>query len=273
MVSHARDTAPHPGPDRSQGACEEHETLDRVRTHAGEAVQDLRDGRLGSAIESAAEIVDAVRPRLRGWLHAAAFPLVVLAGLALVATTPTERGRIGVAIFVATAALLFGTSALYHRGRWRPSAHRLLKRLDHANIFLIIAGTYTAFAMTLLPSGQARTLLAIMWVCASAGVVFKVCWVSAPRWLSTPIYIGLGWVAIFYVEPFYRSGGALVLGLIVAGGVLYTLGGIVYGLRRPDPSPRLFGFHEIFHALTIAAFAAHFAAAAVVVSSGAALQA
>lgn len=244
-----------------------------VRTQAEDAIHDLRDGRLGSALETAAEIVDVVRPRLRGWLHAGAFPLVILAGLGLVAATPTLRGRVGMAVFVATASLLFGTSALYHRGRWRAGAHKVLRRLDHANIFLIIAGTYTAFALTLLPGGQASTLLVIMWIAALGGVIFKVCWVSAPRWLSTPIYIALGWVAIFYIGPFYRAGGALVLGLIVLGGVLYTLGGVVYGLKRPDPSPRWFGFHEIFHALTIAAFTAHFIAAVIIVASGSALPA
>lgn len=237
-------------------------TADRVRSHAEDAVDDLREGRLADALDSAGHIVDAVRPHLRGWLHAGAFPLVVLFGLALVTATPTLRGRIGMAIFVATACLLFGTSALYHRGRWTPGARKLLRRFDHANIFLIIAGTYSAFALALLPDGQARTLLLIMWISAVAGVLFKVFWVGAPRWLSTPIYIALGWVAVFYIEPFYRAGGALVLALIVLGGVLYTLGGIVYALRRPDPNPRWFGFHEIFHSLTIAAFAAHFAAAA-----------
>ncbi|NYE02232.1 hemolysin III [Kineosphaera limosa] len=234
-----------------------------MRSHAEATVEDLRDGRFGDALDNAGHIVDAVKPHLRGWLHAGTFPLVLLSGLALVAATPTQRGRIGMAIFVATACLLFGTSALYHRGRWRPGAHKLLKRLDHANIFLIIAGTYSAFALTLLPPGQARTLLAIMWIAALGGVLFKVFWVSAPRWLSTPIYIALGWVAVFYIEPFYAAGGALVLALIILGGVLYTLGGVVYALRRPDPWPRWFGFHEIFHSLTIAAFAAHFVAAAI----------
>lgn len=230
-----------------------------------------REGRVGSALETAAELVGSVKPKLRGWLHAGAFPFIVLAGLALVAATPTARGRVGVAVFVGTACLLFGTSALYHRGTWSPGAGKLLRRLDHANIFLIIAGTYTAFALTLLPAAQARTLLAIMWICALGGVLFKVFWVGAPRWLSTPIYIALGWVAIFYVGPFYSAGGALVLGLIVLGGVLYTLGGVVYGLKRPDPSPRWFGFHEIFHAFTIAAFAAHFVAVVLVVAAGAAV--
>ncbi len=253
-----------PGTDSVEGSDVMTDTRDRD--------DDQRSGPIEAVIDTAADIVGSVKPKLRGWLHAGTFPFIVLAGLALVAATPTLRGRVGVAIFVGTACLLFGTSGLYHRGRWSPSTSKLLRRLDHANIFLIIAGTYTAFATTLLAPDQARTLLAIMWVSALAGVVFKVFWVGAPRWLSTPIYIGLGWVAIFYVGPFYQAGGALVLALIVLGGVLYTLGGVVYGLRRPDPSPRWFGFHEIFHSFTIAAFASHFAAVVLVVTSGAAIR-
>lgn len=225
------------------------------------------DSALDSAVEAARSAVETVKPRLRGWLHAGMFPLVVIAGFALVTATPSLRGRIGIAVFACTASLLFGTSALYHRGTWTPPVHALLRRLDHANIFLIIAGTYTAFALTLLPDSQARTLLTVMWIGAIAGVVFKVFWLSAPRWLATPIYVALGWVAIFYLQPLYAAGGALVLALIIAGGVLYTLGAVVYGFKRPDPSPRWFGFHEIFHAFTIVAFLAHFAAAALTVAT------
>jgi hemolysin III len=132
----------------------------------------------------------------------------------------------------------------------------VLKRLDHANIFLIIAGTYTPFAVVLLPEGPARTLLWIVWSGALAGVAFRVLWVGAPRWLYVPVYVALGWVAVAYLPQFADAGPA-VLALVVAGGLLYTAGGVVYGLRRPDPSPRWFGFHEVFHALTIVAFAAH----------------
>lgn len=237
-----------------------------VTAALGSALESAR-GSLESAAEAATDIVDAVRPRLRGWLHAGLFPLVVIAGLVLVAATPTARGRTGVAIFVGTACLLFGTSALYHRGRWTPGVHTILRRLDHANIFLIIAGTYTAFALTLLPQAQATVLLWTMWIGAAAGVIFKVVWVGAPRWLSTPLYVALGWVALFYIQPLYHFGGGLVIGLIAAGGVLYTLGALVYGFKRPDPSPRWFGFHEIFHAFTVAAFVAHFAAASIAVAT------
>ncbi|GAA1807959.1 MAG: hemolysin III family protein [Actinobacteria bacterium] len=207
--------------------------------------------------ESAAALVQQLKPRLRGWLHLVAFPLTVIAGIVLVALAPAGRGRIACAIFAATAAILFGTSALYHRGHWSPSRERLLKRIDHSNIFLIIAGSYTPFAVLLLPHEQAKVLLAIVWSGALLGVAFRVFWVGAPRWLYTPAYIALGWTAVFYLPDFAVRGGAAVLTLVIVGGVLYTLGGIVYGIKRPNPLPRWFGFHEVFHALTVAAFTVH----------------
>jgi hemolysin III len=200
----------------------------------------------------------AVKPRLRGWLHAGTFPVSVAAGAVLVTLAPSGRARLSTFVFAVTASLLFGVSALYHRGHWSPRAHALLKRLDHANIFLIIAGTYTPFAVLLLPSRPARVLLWIIWIGAMAGVLFRVAWVQAPRWLYVPVYVGLGWVAVAFLPDFLRNGGIAVLVLVIAGGVLYTLGGVVYGLKRPDPSPRWFGFHEVFHALTILAFVTHY---------------
>ena len=206
------------------------------------------------------DVIANVKPKLRGWLHAGTFPLVVAAGIVLVALAPDRAARISSAIFMVTAALLFGTSALYHRGTWSPRTTVLLKRFDHSNIFLIIAGSYTPFAALLLPSDRARTLLWIVWAGAIAGVFFRVIWVGAPRWLYTPVYIALGWVAVIYLPDFYRSGGVALLTLIIVGGGLYTAGAVIYALKRPDPSPRWFGFHEIFHACTVAAFAVHYIA-------------
>jgi hemolysin III len=199
----------------------------------------------------------AVRPQLRGWLHAGTFPLSVAAGIVLVVLSPGTHIRASTAVFAITASLLFGVSAIYHLRRWSPRMHAVLQRLDHANIFLIIAGTYTPFSVLLLPAGKARTLLWVVWTGALVGVAFRVLWVGAPRWLYVPVYMALGWVAVAYLPHFLRAGGLTVLVLVIVGGVLYTLGGVVYGLRRPDPSPRWFGFHEVFHALTVAAFAAH----------------
>lgn len=213
------------------------------------------------------DVIATVKPKLRGWLHAGTFPLVVAAGIVLVALAPDRAARISSAIFMVTAALLFGTSALYHRGTWSPRTNVLLKRFDHSNIFLIIAGSYTPFAALLLPSNRARTLLWIVWAGAIAGVLFRVVWVHAPRWLYTPVYIALGWVAVIYLPDFYRSGGAVLLTLIIVGGGLYTAGAVIYALKRPDPSPRWFGFHEIFHACTVAAFAVHYIAVSFAVYS------
>ena len=207
----------------------------------------------------------AVKPKLRGWLHAVMFPISLVAGIALVATAPTQAGRISSAIFAATASLLFGTSALLHRGSWSPRTEALLRRMDHANIYLIIAGTYTPFAVLALPQAEGRILLLIIWTGALAGVVFRVFWVGAPRWLTTTLYVVVGWVAIFFLPGLVEGAGVAAVALIFIGGILYTLGAVVYATKRPNPSPGTFGFHELFHALTIAAFAAHYLAVWLVV--------
>ncbi len=217
------------------------------------------------AVESAGDLVDNLvdqaKPHLRGWLHLGMVPVSIAAAVILVGLAPGTLERVAALAFGVTAVLLFGTSATYHRGRWSPAVTAVLKRWDHANIFLIIAGTYTPFAVMLLPPGQARTLLWVVWAGAVAGVVFRVFWLTAPRWLYTVVYVALGWVAVFFLGPFWRSGGPLIVTLIAAGGLLYTAGAVVYGLKRPNPSPRWFGFHEVFHAFTVAAFSSHWAAA------------
>ena len=209
--------------------------------------------------EEAHAIAEEVKPHLRGWLHAVAFPLAVAGGIALVVSARTLRERIGLAVFTVTAAQLLGTSATFHRGSWSPGTARLLNRLDHVGIYFIIAGSYTAFALIVLP--DPGSLLVIVWLGALIGATAKVFWMHAPRWMTTGSYLALGWVAVFYLQPLYRHGGPVVLGLIVAGGLLYTIGAVVYGTRRPNPSPRWFGFHEVFHAFTLLALTAHGVAA------------
>ncbi|MZE78399.1 PAQR family membrane homeostasis protein TrhA [Streptomyces xinghaiensis] len=199
-----------------------------------------------------------VKPRLRGWLHAGMFPAVLISGVFLTALADTDPGRIACAVFTLTACLLFGVSALYHRGNWGPRANAVLRRLDHANIFLIIAGTYTPLTILLLPDGTRETLLWAIWAAALIGIAFRVFWVGAPRWLYTPCYIAMGWAAVFFLPDFLREGGIAVLLLVIAGGLLYSAGGVIYALQRPNPSPRFFGFHEVFHSLTLAAFVAHY---------------
>lgn len=234
-----------------------------------EALRDNVEGVVGEAREAAQEFAQHVKPRLRGWLHAGMAPVALLAGMVLIVLAPSRNGRITAAVFTVTAFMLFATSAVYHRGSFSPRMTDLLKRLDHSNIFLIIAGSYTPFAL-LLPRAQAMTMLIIVWSGAIAGVLFRVFWLGAPRWLYVPIYVALGWVAVFYLGPLWTHGGATVLALIVTGGLLYTLGALVYGIKRPNPSPRWFGFHEIFHALTILAFVSHYIAATIVLHRGAA---
>ncbi|NBM16268.1 hemolysin III family protein [Streptomyces sp. GC420] len=204
--------------------------------------------------------MEPLKPRLRGWLHAGMVPASLIACIVLMSLARTPRATAACAVFSVSAWLLFGTSAVYHRGTWGPRGEAVLRRLDHANIFLIIAGTYTPLTVLLLPSGQRTVLLWVVWAGALAGIAFRVLWVDAPRWLYTPCYIALGWAAVFYLPGFWRAGGAAMVALIVAGGLLYSAGAVVYALKRPDPSPRWFGFHEVFHAFTVAAFATHYAA-------------
>ena len=207
--------------------------------------------------------MNPVKPRLRGWLHAGMTPVALVCGIVLVALSPPEY-RWAAALYSLTAVMLFGVSALYHRFNWSPRAHSLLKRFDHSNIFLIIAGSYTPFAVVLLAPDQARTLLLLVWGGAVAGVLFRVFWVGAPRWLYVPIYIALGWVAVFYLPAFWQAGGPAVVILLAAGGLFYSVGAVVYALKRPNPSPTWFGFHEIFHALTLAGFTTQYIAVSMV---------
>ncbi len=218
-------------------------------------------GRVGERLE---QIGDTVKPRLRGWLHAGAFPLVLAAGIVLVALAPTAPARVAAAVYAVASALLFGVSAAYHRGRWSPRTREWLRRFDHSNIYLLIAGTYTPIALLALEGATRVAVLAVVWAGALIGMLFRVLWIGAPRWLYTPLYIVLGWVAAFVLPPLLDGVGVAGVVLVAVGGVLYSLGGLVYGLRRPDPSPRWFGFHEVFHAFTVAAYVAQYIAVSLV---------
>ena len=220
---------------------------------------------LGHVRENVAHKVAEVKPKFRGWLHLGVVPLTVAAGIVLIALSPTAATRVGSSVFVASALVLFACSAIYHRGTWSPRTWDVLRRLDHSNIFLLIAGSYTPFTLIFLDGTAQVVLLATVWGGAILGVVFRVFWIHAPRWLHTPIYIALGWAAVFFLPQFAegvsRTGvgvGIAVLVLVAVGGILYTLGGVVYGFRRPDPWPSWFGFHEVFHTLTILAFVSHY---------------
>jgi hemolysin III len=235
--------------------------VDRARDRGRDAVRDRFDNFAGAVSETLAE----VKPKLRGWLHAGSVPLILAAGVVLIWLAPEGRAKIGAIAFMASALLLFGTSAVYHRGTWGPRAHAVLKRWDHSNIFLLIAGSYTPFSLLLLHGTSRVLLLSVVWSGAILGVLFRVFWNNAPRWLYVPIYIALGWAAVFFLPSFFDGATSLGLGLGIAiftlicvGGALYTLGGVVYGFKRPDPWPRWFGFHEVFHSFTVLAFVAHY---------------
>jgi hemolysin III len=206
----------------------------------------------------------AERPRLRGWLHVWAFAASAVAGIALVSVAGTTRGgtvAAATSVYALTVSLLFGTSAVYHRVTWpTPTRRALMARVDHSMIFLFIAGTYTPFALLAMPARTGRTVLVVVWAGAVSGALLKTIWIAAPRWLTVPIYVALGWVALFVVPDLLGHGGVATLVLLFAGGVIYTAGGLVYALRRPDPAPRVFGYHEVFHLATVIAATCHMVA-------------
>ena len=209
------------------------------------------------------DIAAAVKPRLRGTLHAITAPLALVAGVVLVVLSPTTTAKVSTAVFGVTAVLLFGCSAVYHRGNWSPRTTGVLRRLDHSNIFLLIAGTYTPLAALLLPRETAAVLLTVVWAGALAGILARVFWLGAPRWFYVPVYIALGWVAVWFMPDFWTLGSPAIVWLVAAGGLAYTLGAVVYATKWPNPSPRWFGFHEIFHVGTVIGYVCHFVAVAI----------
>ena len=207
-----------------------------------------------------------LKPKLRGWLHLGTAPLTLAAGIVLVVLAPTASTKVAAAVFTGSALVLFSVSAIYHTGTWSPRTWAFLRRFDHANIFLLIAGSYTPFSVLLLRGNERVALLSTVWAGAVLGVLFRVFWTDAPRWLYVPIYIALGWAAVFFIPAFLDGAtaiggvglGVAIFTMIVVGGALYTFGGVVYGFKRPNPWPRWFGFHEVFHTFTILAFVSHY---------------
>jgi hemolysin III len=217
-----------------------------------------------SQIQNAAS---AIKPRLRGVSHQWAFFASLVAGITLVAAAHSDRARLALTIYAASVAALFGTSAIYHRVNWRSlSARRWMKRLDHSMIFLLIAGTYTPFSLLELKGATATAILVAVWAGAGLGIILNLAWIDAPKWLTAAVYIALGWVAVAAFPQLISNLGLLGTGLLGLGGVLYTAGAVVYALRRPDPIPTVFGYHEVFHALVIAAAAVQYGVIALGVS-------
>jgi hemolysin III len=219
-----------------------------------------RQSRDGSTDSPLTEVLAVVKPRLRGWLHAGMAPLALAAGVVLISLAATPAGVVGGAVFLTASVLLFGTSGVYHRGTWGTRGQAILRRMDHSNIYVFIAATYTPLALILLDGPSRVVLLIVSWSAAVAGLCFRLLWLSAPRWLYTVLYIVMGWTALGWLGAFYQAGGLAIVILILAGGICYTLGAIVYARKRPNLSPTWFGYHEIFHVGTIAGFVCHYLA-------------
>ncbi|MFV0495669.1 PAQR family membrane homeostasis protein TrhA [Mycobacterium sp.] len=226
--------------------------------HPGDVANTVADAHL-PLLADARRTPDEVKPSWRGWIHAATFPIAIALGVVLVTLADGTAAKASTAVFFASSLLLFGVSALYHRINWSPGVKRTFKRLDHANIFLLIAGTYTPMAVLGLPWPKSIILLSIVWVGAALGIGFRVFWVGAPRWLYVPLYVLLGWAAMMYLLDFFAAVPVSMI-LVLAGGIFYTVGAVFYGLKRPNPLPGVFGFHELFHACTLLAFLSHWTA-------------
>ncbi len=200
-----------------------------------------------------------LKPTWRGWIHAGTFPVAIALGVILIVLADGVAAKVSSAVFVLSSLLLFGISALYHRFDWGLQTKKLLKRLDHANIFLLIAGSYTPITVLALPQDKAILLLCLVWGGALLGIGFRVFWIGAPRWLYVPLYVILGWAAVMFIVDFFHANAAMMI-LIIVGGLCYTVGAVFYALKWPNPFPGKFGFHEIFHTLTLLAFLCHWTA-------------
>jgi hemolysin III len=211
---------------------------------------------------SAGSALLPAKPRLRGWLHFWAFVVSFATGATLIASAALEgtRAAVGTSVYALTVSLLFGTSALYHRRTWAERGRAVMKRLDHSMIFIFIAGTYTPFALLALPRTLGIVILSVVWSGALVGVLIRQAWIRAPRWITIPPYIALGWVAIFVLPELLRHVGVASLVLLLVGGVIYSIGAVAYASQRPDPWPKTFGYHEVFHLCTIVAAICHYVA-------------
>jgi len=205
------------------------------------------------------QVEPETKPTWRGWIHTGVLPLAIAGGIVLIVVADGLVAKVAAAVFFAGSVLLFGTSAIYHRFNWSPKVKLALKRFDHANIFLLIAGSYTPITLLALPQNKGLILIIAIWAVALLGIGFRVFWISAPRWLYVVIYIAMGWAAVVYLPEFLEANLAMML-LILIGGLLYTLGAVFYAMKRPNPFPGHFGFHEIFHTFTVLAFMCHWAA-------------
>jgi hemolysin III len=216
-------------------------------------------------LANAASAESAVKPLLRGVLHQGAFVAALIVAPLVLVSADGSRARIAAAVFALSVVGCFGVSALYHRPTWTPSVRRWMRRADHAGVYLLIAGTYTPVALLVLDGTLGRVILTIVWAGALAAILLKFVWLDAPKWVAAAIGLALGWVAVVALPQLADRLEVTALTLLIAGGLLYSLGAIVYACRKPDPVPHVFGYHEVFHALTIAAAACQYVAIAIFV--------
>jgi hemolysin III len=208
---------------------------------------------------AAADATVDIKPSWRGWIHAGTFPVAVVVGIVLIVVAEGAAAKWAAVVFMTSSLLLFGNSAIYHRFEGSPKIKATLKRIDHANILLLIAGTYTPLATLALPPEKGALLLYLVWGGALLGILFRVFWINAPRWLYVALYLVLGWAAVMYMGDLLAANVTMML-LVIIGGLLYTGGAIVYAMKKPNPWPGHFGFHEIFHVCTVLAFLCHWTA-------------
>jgi hemolysin III len=248
------------------------ERLGSARDEAAErfgAARDAAGKQVAAARETAALAAHAAanklsqKPRLRGVSHQWAFFVSLGAGAALVLAASGTTAVIAMSIYAFSLSAMLGTSALYHRVTWTPEVRQWMRRLDHTMIFVFIAGTYTPFALLVMHGTLANVVLIMVWAMAVGGLILNLVWINAPYWVTSVIYLGTGWVAIVSLPQLWDEIGPVGVGLIALGGALYTAGAVIYARRKPDPRPQVFGYHEIFHVLVIAAAAIQYVAVAV----------
>lgn len=205
------------------------------------------------------DILYKVKPKLRGWIHLVTAPLILVVAIVLLALAPTLAARLTTLVFMVSALQLFTVSAIYHLGTWTVRTDAILRRIDHTNILFLIAGTYTPISWLLLPRAEAILLLSMVWAGAIIATFFRVFWLTAPRLLYTPIYVVLGLAAVLFLPDFFAASTVAAI-LIITGGAAYIAGAVFYALKKPNPCPKWFGFHELFHAMTVVGFVCHLVA-------------
>ena len=265
----AGDEAPSRGSDpigaAQDAATDAFETARERTAAAREATAERVGAAREAAADAAVEVVKKIpKPRMRGVSHQWAAIASVPLGIALIVMASGAREIVAASIYAFSLTALLSTSAVYHRVNWqRDGARRWMRRLDHTMIFVLIAGTYTPFALLVMEGTFADVILVTVWACAAGGAILNLAWWDAPKWFTSIVYVSTGWVAVAAMPQLWDRIGPLGVGLLALGGALYTVGAVIYATRRPDPSPEVFGYHEIFHALVIAASALQFAVIAI----------